>query len=157
MFKNLNIITIVLLFTFNSHAESSTRDELLLTLTCNINFSDGKALENNINTDEIRLSAAKHKRGGAELIHQTNEYEFWVMTHGVQTIGNERFINSFQVAVKHKESKIFSHALSDRSFSAVNQPKYARISLVEYYPNSLLEQHEVLFECENTDLNSVKD
>jgi hypothetical protein len=79
------------------------------------------------------------------------------MTHGVQTIGNERFINSFQVAVKHKASKIFSHALSYRSFSAANQPKYARISLVEYYPDSLLEQHEVLFECENTVLNSIKD
>jgi hypothetical protein len=64
VFKNINIITIVLLFIFNSHAESSTRDELLLTLTCNINFSGAKALENNINTDEIRLSAAKHKRGG---------------------------------------------------------------------------------------------
>ena len=157
MFKNLNIITIVLLFTLNSHAALSAKDELSLTLICNIYFSDAKALENNINTDEIRLSAAKHKRGGAKLIHQTNEYEFWVMTHGVQTIGNERFINSFQVAVKHKKSKMFSHALSDRSFSTVNQPKYARISLVEYYPDSLLEQHEVLFECENTVLDSVKD
>jgi hypothetical protein len=157
VFKNLNIITIVLLFTFNSHAESPTRDELSLTLICNISFSDAKALENNINTDEIRLSAEKHKRGGAKLIHQNNEYEFWVMTHGVQTMGNEKFINSFQVAVKHKKSKIFSHALSDRSFSAIKQPKYARISLVEYYPDSLLEQNEVLFECENTVLNSIKD
>ena len=77
------------------------------------------------------------------------------MTHGIQTIGNERFINSFQVAVKNKQSKMFSHALSDRSFSAVNQPEYARISLVEYYPDSLLEKNEILFECESTALNSV--
>jgi len=157
VFKNINLIIIVLLFTLNSHAESSTREKVSLTLTCNINFSDAKALENNINTDEIRLSAAKHKRGGAKLIHQTNEYEFWVMTHGIQTIENERFINSFQVAVKNKKSKMFSHALSDRSFSAVNQPEYARISLVEYYPDSLLEQNEILFECESTALNSVKE
>lgn len=71
MFKNLNIITMVLLFTFNSHAESSDKDELTLTLICNINFSDAKALENNINTDEIRLSAAKNKRGGE--INSSNE------------------------------------------------------------------------------------
>lgn len=98
-------------------------------------------------TEELVLTNFKHKPGGIRLVTQTGEYEFWVMTHNIQTINNKRFVSNFQVAIKHNSSRLFIHALSDTTHTAGSSPKHARISIVEYQPDSFIEKGELLFEC----------
>lgn len=118
-----------------------------LHLTCNIAFSHFNAIKSAHITKNITLTQVKHKTGGMKLVSQTADYEFWVMTHAVQMLNEQKFINNFQVAIKHKSTQLFFHALSDTSHSADKQPQTARISLVDYYPDSTLEKGELFFEC----------
>ncbi|MCP4117880.1 MAG: hypothetical protein GY737_21260 [Desulfobacteraceae bacterium] len=108
---------------------------------------DFDGIDHAVKSVEVILKELKHKPGGMILVSQTEDYEFWVMTHGVQTINGRVFINNFQVAIKDKASKLFMHALSDTTHTSERPPKHARISLVDYYPDSSLEKGELLFEC----------
>jgi len=132
---------------FISQAHADEGRGISLNLLCNITFSDFDGIEHLAKTEEIRLSEIKHKPGGSALVAETDHYEFWVMVHGMQTIDKQDFVNNFQVAIKHKVSLLFMHALSDTSHSADKSPRHARISLVEYYPDSTLEKGELMFEC----------
>lgn len=80
------------------------------------------------------------------LVRETTGYQFWAMSHSVQTLGKNQCINNFQVAILHKAGKMFMHALSDSRYMPDSPPQHARVSLVEYYPDSLLEKGEIFFE-----------
>jgi hypothetical protein len=116
-------------------------------LQCNITFSNYDNIEYTAKTVEVALNNYKHKSGGMIMVTQTKDYEFWVMTHGIQKINKRAFINTFQVAIKKKGNNLFMHALSDITHSPENPPKQARISLVDYDSNSSLEKGELCFEC----------
>lgn len=152
MFRLSYLICIFLIFTSpGSYAEEKSKTIIPLKLQCNISFMDFDGIGHAAKSVEIILTALKHKPGGMILVSQTDNYEFWVMTHGVQTINGQVFINNFQVAIKDKVSKLFMHALSDTSHTPGSPPKHARISLVDYYPDSSLEKGELLFECSHID------
>ena len=140
-------ILVILLLPLYVQADSPGKQKLHLELNCNTSFSNFDNIENAVTSSQVTLTAAKHQPGGMQLVTQTSTYEFWVMTHGIQTISSLRFINNFQVAIKHKASQLFMHALSDTSHSPDMAPKHARISLVDYHPDSNLEKGELMFEC----------
>ncbi len=73
-------------------------------------------------------------------VYQNNNYEFWVMTHSIQKLNTQKFINN-----------LFVHALSDSSFNPEKCPKHARISLVDYQQGTFLEKGKLCFECMNLD------
>lgn len=131
----------------NLYAENQTSSDISLDLVCNISFRNFANIENSAITKEITLTQIKHKPGGMKLVTQTSNYEFWAMIHGVQTINGQQFVNNFQVAIKQKSSQLFMHALSDTSHTASVRPKHARVSLVNYHPESNMEKGELLFEC----------
>ncbi len=132
---------------FSLYAENQTSNDISLRLVCNISFSDFSNIENTAITKEITLTQIKHKSGGMKLVAQTSDYEFWAMIHGVQTINGQQFVNNFQVAIKQKTSQVLMHALSVTSHTASVRPKHARVSLVNYRPESNMEKGELLFEC----------
>ena len=148
MFKVNGLISLFLIITsFNAYAEDGGKSSFTLPLQCNIAFTNFDNIEHASTSAVITLTELKHKRGGFILVFQTANYEFWVMTHGVQTINDRQFVNNFQVAIKHKASKLFMHALSDSSHTPETPPRHARISIVDYYPDSSLEKGELSFEC----------
>ena len=148
MFRLNGLICFFLIVTsFCSYAEEKGKAEIPLRLQCNISFRDFDGIAYAVKTVEIELTELKHKPGGMILVNQTDNYEFWAMIHGVQMINGQRFINNFQVAIKDKNSKLFMHALSDTSHTPGRYPKHARISLVDYYPDSFLEKGELFFDC----------
>ena len=93
-----------------------------LDLQCTVSFTNFDQIENVSKSGEITLTDMKHKPGGVIKFTQTKTYEFWVMTHGVQSTNDHAFINNFQVAIKHKERGLFMHALSDTSHSKKQAP-----------------------------------
>ena len=123
-------------------------ESMKLTLACEIHFSNFKNIHQAVTTKTVILTALKHQKGGAQRVTQTDDYEFWVMVHGVQSLNKQQRINNFQVAIKNKHSGEFMHAMSDRVYSDQAQPARARISLVEYQAGSLLEKGELFFECQ---------
>jgi len=145
--RNYLIAFILITSSLSLHAKDKINTDISLTLLCNVSFSNFDNIEHSVKTEEVMLTAAKHQPGGMHLVTQTSNYEFWVMTHGLQTKNNQRFINNFQVAIKHKASQLFMHALSGTNHSPDTPPKHARISLVDYHPDSSLEKGELLFEC----------
>ena len=148
MFRLNCVICLFIVFTsLCSYAEDKGKTIIPLKLQCNISFMDFDGIDHAVKTVEVILKDLKHRPGGMIRVSQTEKYEFWVMTHGVQTINGLRFIYNFQVAIKDKASKLFMHALSDTSHTPDSPPKHARISLVEYYPDSFLEKGELLFDC----------
>lgn len=148
MFRiNCLIIFFLIIASINVYAEDQGEPQVSLKLLCNIAFSNFDNIEYSAKTKEITLTNMKHKPGGMQLVTQTSGYEFWAMIHGVQTMNDQCFINNFQVAIKHKTSQLFMHALSDTSHTPGNIPKHARVSLVDYHTNSSLEKGELLFEC----------
>lgn len=118
-----------------------------LNLQCTVAFSNFDQIEERSKSGEITLTDLKHKPGGMVRFTQTKAYEFWVMTHSVQSVNNESFINNFQVAIRHKESGLFMHALSDTTNRVDQPPHAARISLVNYHAETALEKGELFFEC----------
>lgn len=148
MFRINNLIVFFLIISsFSLYAKDQVNTNISLKLLCNVAFSNFDNIDHSVKTEEVMLTAIKHQRGGMLLVTQTRNYEFWVMTHGIQTINNKRFINNFQVAIKHKASQLFMHALSDTSHTPGMLPKHARVSLVNYHHDSNLENGELLFEC----------
>ncbi len=143
------LIGLIIPFFLVSTAHADDQRNLIeeLKLQCNIIYNNYDNIEHTAKTVEVTLNNYKHKSGGMIRIIQTKDYEFWVMTHGIQKIHDRTFINTFQVAIKTKGNNLFMHALSDITHSPENPPKQARISLVNYYPNSSLEKGELLFEC----------
>jgi hypothetical protein len=122
-----------------------------LQLQCDVLYSNYAGIHHAEKHAKVTLQGLKQQAHGAKLITQTKDYEFWVMIHGLQTIGEHTFINNFQVAIRNKHTKEFYHALSDSSYSPKYFPHQARISLVEYQPNTFLEKGELLFECRRLD------
>jgi len=145
----INKWCIFLLFACFTTIAPASNLELNLTLQCNIAFTNYNNVEHATITKTTKLTNYKHKEGGAVLVSQTDDYEFWAMVHGVQEINNKKFINNFQVAIKNKHNNVFMHALSDTTHTAERAPKQARLSLVDYHPDSFLEKGELFFECLN--------
>jgi hypothetical protein len=133
---------LALLFTTRLFADISP-----LGLQCTVAFTHFDRIENMSKSGEVTLSDIKHKPRGSIKFTQTEAYEFWVMAHGVQSTNDHAFINNFQVAIKHKESGLFMHALSDTSHSKNKPPLAASISLVNYHTGTMLENGELFFEC----------
>lgn len=145
MYKSkLIVIAYLFLSGVASHAASQPEP---LKLQCTVNISNYNGVDHASVSKDIVLSQLKHKAGGAVLVSQTDDYEFWAMIHGQQTIINMAFFNSFQVAIKEKKSGLFIHALSDTSNLPDITPAKARLSLVKYAEDSFLEEGELLFEC----------
>lgn len=118
-----------------------------LDLRCSVHVSNFNNIEKATVSKDVTLKHLKHQADGAVLVTQTDDYEFWVMTHSQQSINNQKFINNFQVAIKQKKTGLFMHALSDSSYSPAENPHKARISLVDYHPDSFMEKGELFFEC----------
>ncbi len=118
-----------------------------LALNCAITFSNYSGVKSKAHFYEVVLAEHKHKAGGRVQLLTWQAKEFWVMTHGIQSLGEREFINSFQVAIKNVGTREFYHALSDRTFVAGQKPQVGRLSLVEYDLQSGLEAGELLFEC----------
>lgn len=134
----------------NSKTASSEKGQIdpsgPLVVNCTVMSRDFSELNDTLFSKEAVLSKMKHQPGGAVNITNIGPYEFWVMVHGM-VLGGQSQITNYQVAIKDKRTNQFMHALSDTSLNSNNPPKAARISLVEYYPESLLEKGELLFEC----------
>lgn len=118
-----------------------------LQLQCSITITNYNGIDHASISKNVELLAIKHKPGGAVLVSQTDDYQFWVMIHGQQALNNVKFFNNFQVAIMDKKTNIFMHALSDTNNNSNVKPLKARLSLVKYFPNSFLEEGELLFEC----------
>ncbi len=110
---NCLIVIFLIVNSFTSYTEENGKAIIPLHLQCGIYYSDFEGIEHAAKSFKIVLTEMKHKPGGRILLSQTDDYEFWVMTHSVQTINGQQFINNFQVAIKDKASKLFMHALSD--------------------------------------------
>jgi len=121
--------------------------DIRLDLQCTINISNYNGVKHASITKNVSLTALKHRLGGAVLVSQTDEYEFWAMIHGVQTTGDSAIVNNYQVAIKDKGTGVFMHALSDTTHNANVRPVSARLSLVSYNKNTFLEEGELIFEC----------
>jgi hypothetical protein len=134
-----------------SYAQDKVHNNYHLKLECTVTFNNYDGVDNASLGAEIVLTNAKHNPGGSVQVSQTDDYEFWVMAHGVQTTNDQRLINSFQVAIKDKTTNTFMHALSDSNYSPAGGPEHARISLIDYHPNSFLEEGELMFECRRID------
>ena len=118
-----------------------------LVLKCTIMASDFSELKDTNLTKEAAISGMKHQPSGAVKIATVEPYEFWVMAHGLKLNKPSQIIN-YQVAIKDRRTNQFMHAMSNTSLDSANPLKSARISLVDYYPNSLLEKGELIFECQ---------
>jgi hypothetical protein len=154
MFKVRIMLGILLIsITLDLFAKDKSVNAFSLPLQCSIVFSDFDAVENESAFVDVTLVALKHKSGGAVLAYQAKGYEFWVMAHSVQTTNTKKFVNNFQVAIKHKRNKLFMHALSDSSNDPKSPPGHARISLLEYHPGSFLEKGELFFDCKYLESN----
>lgn len=144
------LIFYVLLFNFISYPlsiQAKNSSDSQLKLQCSIHFNNFNGIEQASTGMKVSIKNVKNQEGGAVLVTQTKDYEFWVMSHSQQKLEGKSFINNFQVAIKDKKTGLFMHALSDSSYSATQKPSKARISLVDYHPNSLLEKGELFFEC----------
>jgi len=128
-------------------ADDRSRGLAPLSLTCDISFDNFDSIDIAQTSKNIILTQAKHKPDAMKQVSQTSGYEFWVMTHGVQSIAGQEFVNNFQVAIKDKASQLFMHALSDTSHNPEFQPEKARISVVDYHSGTTLEKGELIFEC----------
>lgn len=148
---HLSILSVYLLAPALLYAATPKEQAPELILSCNISFDNYDHIDHAVQSLEITLSAGKHKAGGMHLVSQKGDYEFWVMVHGVQTLEERRSIINFQVAIKHKPSQLFMHALSDTSYDPDKPPHHARISLVNYHPGSGHEVGELFFECRYLD------
>ncbi len=122
---------------------------LPIELTCKIFFSNYAGVKQAEITRIVVLKHLKHNANGREMISQTDDFEFWVMLHSAQTLDEKRFVNNFQVAIKEKKTGLFAHAMSDSSHSFDVKPKSARISFVEYHPESFIESGELFFKCDS--------
>lgn len=148
MFRISWLIALISLVSIGTTLASEKNEtEIALKLRCNISFSQFDQIDHAVKTVVVTLSELKHRPGRMKLVSQTKNYEFWVMPHLIQTLNEHRFISNFQVAIKEKSSQLFMHALSDSSHIPDQTPKYARISLVDYHPNTTLEKGELSFDC----------
>ena len=118
-----------------------------INLTCRISFDDFDGIERAVITRDIILTHTKHGAGGMRQVSQSKDYEFWVMIHDVEPVMGQEFIKNFQVAIKHKASKLFMHALSATSHSPEFPAEKSRVSLVEYYPGTTRKKGELIFAC----------
>lgn len=133
----------------NTYAKSDIKSTL--SLKCSVLVSNYSGVEQASHFADVVLTVSKNLPGGNVRVTRMQGFEFWVMTHGLQRTNNQVVFNSFQVAIKSIKSGLFIHALSDVSFDVSKPPQQARISLVDYHPDSFIESGELLFEC----LNSV--
>lgn len=117
-----------------------------LMLNCTITAQDFSGLKDTAISKETVISGMKHEPGGAVKIATLAPYEFWVMVHGTVLSKPSRILN-YQVAIKDKRTNQFFHALSETSPDSAHPPRSARISLVEYHPNSMMEKGELFLEC----------
>ena len=151
MYKSKLILLSCMVFSSSvSHAANETNEPNEpepLQLQCSINISNYNGVDHASISKDVKLTQLKHKPGGTALVSQTDDYEFWVMTHGQQTINNVKFFKNFQVAIKSKKTSLFMHALSDTSNDPNKKPIKARLSLIKYFEGSFLEDGELLFEC----------
>lgn len=144
----IGLLVLLLSFHGSALADDATAHNIQsIHLNCHISFNNYDHVQQADMSKEVTVSNIKNKSGGVILVAQTKGHEFWVMAHGVQSIGLQSFITNFQVAIKHKASGLFMHALSDTSHDPSSPPKQSRISLVDYHPNSTLESGELIFEC----------
>lgn len=129
--------------------ENFDPSKVSLDLQCLISFTNYDNISRASTTADVVLSDNKDRKGGAILVRQTDNFEFWVMTHGIQDAHDGRFINNFQVAIQIKDSGLFVHALSDSVYELGRQPKQARVSLIDYQNDTFNETGELLFECKS--------
>ncbi len=127
-----------------------------LNLNCTIISADYRGIHDILITKKVKLIGLKHQPNGAVKVASYGNFDFWVMIYGMKLDGVEPVIMNFQVAIKDRRSDQFMHALSDTSFDKNKPPQMARISLVEYHPNSMVEKGELLFECTICSLNDVE-
>lgn len=120
-----------------------------LSLSCGISLSAYAGVESESHFFDVVLSHHKHKEGGHKLVLERQGLQFWVMTHSVQTLSGVEFINSYQLAVRTLASGLFVHALSDVSNAPSVAPRSARLSLVDYHPDTFLEKGELMFDCQS--------
>jgi hypothetical protein len=134
----------------NSKASDPEKERITqpgaLMLNCTIISRDFSDIKDTTISQEAVINALKHKPGGAAKVTTIEPYEFWVMVHSMM-LGEQPKIINFQVAIKDRRTNQFMHALSNTSIDGANPINMARISLVEYYPDSMLEKGELLFEC----------
>ena len=119
-----------------------------LKLQCSLSVNHYHQMEDSFQVKTVTLSGLKHLPTGAAKVFELPDYDFWVMTHTVQNIETQAHINNFQVALHNKHSGNFVHALSNTVFPNSADQMKARISLVDYYSDTLSEEGELLFECQ---------
>jgi hypothetical protein len=135
------MLVVILSFSLISYAKASS-----MPLKCSITVSNFTGMEDQAQFFDVKLTGLKHKPSGAKKLTTINGYEFWVMNHSLQNTNNIVRIINFQVAIKNLTTSTFTHALSNSyTDNLINHS--ARISLVEYNENQLLEKGEVMFSC----------
>lgn len=70
------------LFSMTTQAAGPT-PPVLINLQCNVIFSNYRGIDNAATQKKVSLTALKQQTGGVKLVTQTNDFEFWVMVHGM--------------------------------------------------------------------------
>lgn len=130
------------------HANTGPSSEL--SLSCSVH-SDNFGMESGLLVSkEVSIKGSVLKQNGHSLVYETENLEFWALTHMTQKLNGDHFINNFEVAIRDKNTNRFYNALSDSVFSADESPRAARIRLANYHPGTFHEKSYVMFECQNT-------
>jgi hypothetical protein len=135
------LVTIIIIFTFIGNAKASA-----IPLKCSITVSGFTGIKDQAQFFDVNLKGLKNNPTGAKKLTVINNFEFWVMNHSLQTIGNITRVVNFQVAIKDLTDQTFTHALSNSYVKGLVNHS-ARISLVEYDENQFFEKGEVMFSC----------
>lgn len=120
-----------------------------LSLKCSVhsdNFGDESGL---LASKEVLIKGNVLTHSGNVLVYETDELEFWVLTHMTQELNGDHFINNFEVSIKDKSTNRFYNALSDSVFSSNRSPQSARIRLVNYHSVGFHEKGYIMFRCKS--------
>lgn len=107
----------------------STNSSPELTLSCSVHSDNFGTESGLLVSKEISISGSVLKRDGRSLVYETENLEFWALTHMTQELNGDHFINNFEVAIRDKETNRFYNALSDSVFSADRAPVRRELGL----------------------------
>ncbi|GAB1262183.1 hypothetical protein [Aurantivibrio plasticivorans] len=120
-----------------------------ITLDCSLSQNRYPGIEDNMSFATVALQGLKDHPTGAKKVFTLEKLklEFWAMNHGIISQNGEGWVMNYQVAIKNTDNGQFLHALSNDRIE--KQKSRARISLVAYHDNSMLEAGEIMFECKS--------
>lgn len=129
------------------HASDRSPPELFLS--CSVHSDNFGKKPGLLMSKELSIKGSVLARGGSVLVYETDDLEFWALTHMTQELNGHHFINNFEMSIKDKSTNRFYNALSDSVFSEDRSPQSARIRIANYYPGTFHEKSYIMFRCKS--------